>query len=386
MRLLPIRYGRLGRLSALLVLALWAAASGAQELPKTMIWTSYDLGASGYAEASAIANAFGKNYGTRVRIQPSGSGIGRLQPVLTGRADLGFLATETFFATEGLFDFADRRFGPQDLRVLVGKPNSFDMATAADAGIETVADVKGKRVAYAAGNPSANLKCDAILAFAGLTRDDVEAVMFPTYAAAMSSLAQNQADATCTVTATGQMYELAESPRGIHWVNLDPDDAEGWERLNAVAPLFTPVREDKGAGLTSGEPINMMAYRYPVLVARADTDADTVYAITKALDDSFGLYKDATATASRYALEKSGTPPIDAPFHEGAIRYFKEKGLWSDEDQRWNEARLERLAALRSAWQQAVGDGENMGDAEFAALWEKRRAQALDALEPAPAG
>jgi len=386
MKTMRMSYGAFGRMSAVLVLALWATGLWAQDLPKTMIWTSYDLGASGYAEASAIANAVGKKYGTRVRIQPSGSGIGRLQPVLTGRADLGFLATETFFATEGLFDFADRRFGPQDLRVLVGKPNSFDMVTAADAGIETVADVAGKRVAYAAGNPSANLKCDALLAFAGLTRDDVEAVMFPTYAAAMSSLAQNQADATCTVTATGQMYELAESPRGIHWINLDPDDAQGWERLNAVAPLFTPVSEDKGAGLVSGEPVNMMAYRYPVLVTRADTDADTVYAMTKALDETYGLYKDATATASRYALDKSGTPPIDAPFHEGAIRYLREKGLWGDDEQRWNDTRLERLIALQSAWQKAMAEGERMNDAEFAVLWEKRRAQALAPLESSASG
>ncbi|WP_353248731.1 TAXI family TRAP transporter solute-binding subunit [Salinisphaera sp. T31B1] len=358
-----------------------AIGAGAQELPKTMIWTSYDLGASGYAEASAIADAFGRQYGTRVRIQPSGSGIGRLQPVLTGRADLGFLATETFFATEGLFDFADRRFGPQDLRVLVGKPNSFDMATAADAGIETVADVKGKRVAYAAGNPSANLKCDAILAFAGLTRDDVNAIMFPTYAAAMSSLSENKADATCTVTATGQMYELAESPRGIHWLTLDPDDREGWDRLSAVAPLFTPVSESHGAGLKEGEPVDMMAYRYPVLVTRGDTSDDEAYAITKALDETYDLYKNATATASRYELSKSGKPPIDAPFHPGAVRYLKEKGIWTDADTQWNEARLARLEALRTAWDKAVDEGQDMSDDEFADLWAKRRQQTLAGLQ-----
>lgn len=368
-------------LAAGLVGLAMAGAVHAQELPKTMIWTSYDLGASGYAEASAIADAMGRKYGTRIRIQPSGSGIGRLQPVLTGRADLGFLATETFFATEGLFDFAARRWGPQDLRVIVGKPNSFDMATAADAGIDKVADVKGKRVAYAAGNPSANLKCDAILAFAGLTRDDVDAIMFPTYAAAMSSLSEGKADATCTVTATGQMYELAESPRGIHWVNLAPDDEQGWARLSAVAPLFTPVTESKGAGLSADDPVQMMAYRYPVLVTRADTSEDEIYAVIKALDETYGMYKDATATASRYTLEKSGKPPIDAPFHEGAIRYLKEKGIWTEADQQWNDQRLARLKALRAAWSKTQADGKGLDDKAFADLWRKRRAQALAELD-----
>ena len=69
------------------LMALCGAGVSAQELPNTMVWTSYDVGSAGYAEASAIADAFGKEFGTRVRIQPSGSGIGRLQPLLQGRAD-----------------------------------------------------------------------------------------------------------------------------------------------------------------------------------------------------------------------------------------------------------------------------------------------------------
>lgn len=87
--------------SAALVLGASTAAQAADtKLPDTMTWSSYDVGSAGYAEASAIADAFGKKYGTRIRIQPSGSSIGRLQPLLSGRADVGFLATETFFATE----------------------------------------------------------------------------------------------------------------------------------------------------------------------------------------------------------------------------------------------------------------------------------------------
>lgn len=361
--------------------AMMALGAQAQELPDTMIWTSYDLGASGHAEASAIADAFGRKYDMRVRIQPSGSALGRLQPVLAERADIGFLATETYFATEGLFDFAARRFGPQDLRVLMGKPNSLGMATAADAGIERVADVAGKRVAYAAGNPSTNLKCDAILAFAGLTRDDVKVVMFPTYAATMSSLAQNKADATCTVTATGQMYELAESPRGIRWLDLDPNDSAGWDRLNEVAPLFQPVAESQGAGLSEDDPVNMMAYRYPVLTVRADMGADKAYAVTKALHETYGMYKDATATADRYAIDRAGVPPIDAPFHEGAVRYLKEAGVWRPEHTQWNQARLKRLRALQAAWKQTLADSANLDEQAFKKRWAEQREQALAALE-----
>ena len=365
---------------ALTTISSTAALAQSDAMPRTMVWTAYDLGASGYAEASAIADAFGREYGMRVRIQPSGSAIGRLQPIFNGRADIGFLGNETFFATEGLFDFATPRFGPQNLRVLMGKVNSFGIAVAADAGIDSVADVEGRRVAYPAANPSSSLKCDAMLAFAGLTRDDVEVVTFPTYAATMASLSENKADVTCTVTATGQMYELAES-RGIKWLDLDANDEAGWERLNNVAPLFKPVSETQGAGLSEQSPAQLMAYRYPVLTVRADMKEDTAYAVTKALDETYGIYKNATATAPRYAIKDAAVPPIDAPFHPGAIRYLKEIGVWDDASEQWNEARLARLNALRAAWSDMVADNSDLGEDEFADLWSERREKALAELE-----
>ena len=359
---------------------LFAGSATAQELPDTMTWSSYDVGSAGYAEASAIADAFGKQYGTRIRIQPSGSAIGRLQPLLSGRADYAFLATETFFAAEGIHDFSTRRWGPQDLRAVAGRPSSFGIFTAADANIKTLEDLKGSRFAYVAGNPSINVKCDAFLAFVGLTRDDVEAIMFPTYANTMSSLARGEADASCTTTTPSHVYELAESPRGIRWLNVPKDDEEGWERLREVAPFFQPYTETEGAGISEENPVDIFAYRYPVLTVRADMDEDAVYNYIKALDDTYGMYKDATAVMARWDLEEAGTPPIDVPFHPGAIRYLEEKGIWTEEHQAWNDQRLARLNALRDAWKEATAEGEGKSDEEFAEIWEAHRTQALESL------
>ena len=47
-------------------------------LPSTMVWSSYDIGASGYSEASALAEGMMKKYDIRVRLQPSGTSVGRL--------------------------------------------------------------------------------------------------------------------------------------------------------------------------------------------------------------------------------------------------------------------------------------------------------------------
>jgi TRAP transporter TAXI family solute receptor len=361
-------------------LSILAGVAAAQELPDTMTWTAYDVGSQGHSEASAIADAFGRAYNTRIRIQPSGSATGRLQPLVTGRADYAFLATESFFASEGIFDFSERRWGPQDLRAVAGKPSTFGIPTAADAEIYSLADLRGKRVAYTAGNPSVSVKCDAILAFAGLTRDDVETVMFPAHSAAMSSLVQGQADAVCTTTTASQLYELKESPRGLRWVDIPADDEEAWARMNQVAPVFQPFTESIGAGLSDDAPANMLAYRYPIIVAMADKDEDEVYAYIKSLDESYDLYKDATSAIHRWSIKDSGVPPIDIPFHAGAVRYMKEQGLWSDEMNAWNEARIARLKALQAAWKSTVEESSNLDDDAFKARWKERRQTTLDKL------
>lgn len=350
-------------------------------LPDTMFFTSYPVGSAGHAEASAIANAFGKKYGTRVRILPASSTIGRVQPVVSGRVDYGFNGSASYFASEGLYDFADRDWGPQNLRTLAGRPSGFGMVTAADAGIRSIADAKGKRIAYVAGNPSLNLLCDAVLAFAGLTRDDIELIRFPSYSATMTAPAQGKADATCTTTTPSQMYELAESPHGIHWVDMPPNDKKGWKRAKEIAPFIQPFAETKGAGVSEDDPGHMFAYRYPTLTTQPNRSADEVYAFMKALDETYGMYKNATDLISRWDFKTSGTIPANLPFHDGAIRYLKEIGVWNDDYQAWNDARVARLNALMQAWDRALAEGEGVSDEAFSGIWKTYREKALADLQ-----
>jgi len=352
----------------------------AQEMPGTMVWTSYDVGSAGYAEASAIADAFGKEFGTRVRIQPSGSGIGRLQPLLQGRADYAFLATEAFFLADGAYDFALPEWGPTQLRAVAGRPAGITLIAAGDAGINTVEDARGKRIAFVAGNPSVNVKCEAILAFGGLTLDDVEVIMFPTYGSAMASMTRNESDATCTTPTTSQLYELAESPRGIAYAPLEADNAAGWDALLEVLPIMGPSDEDVAAGIPEGQTTKMASYRYPVITTRADKTDDEVYAFIKALDETYDMYKDGTAAMSRWSLDLAGKPAMDVPFHDGAIRYLREIGIWTDEDQAWNDRRLARMNALSAAWTEFKAANGDMEEAAYADAWMAHRAEVVAGL------
>ena len=367
--------------AAALALGLAAAPAGAQEdgLPDRMMWSAYDVGSSGYAQAAAVSDALTSEHGTRVRIMPSGTSIGRLLPLKTGRVEYGWLANEVYFATEAIHDFAAREWGPQDLRVLMGKPSSYGIAVAADSGIETIADLEGKRIARVTANPSLNIKNEAILAFAGLSWDDMEVVEVPGYAQSIRAVIEGRADAAGGVPGSSLFRELEASNRGIHWLDIPADNEAGWERLRAIASFFAPTNETVGAGISEEDPAQLIAYRYPMITVYASADEDEVYAMTRAMIDSYDAYKDATAVMPRWEVGEAGVPPADAPFHPGAIRALKEAGVWTEEHDAWNAARLERLNAVMEAWETASEEAfeQNVSDSDWPAFWAERRAELL---------
>lgn len=365
--------------TTVIALAAGSASAGEAELPRSMLWATYDVGSSGYAEASAIADAFGKEYGTRVRIMPSGTSIGRLLPLRTGRVQYGWLANELYFATEALYDFSAREWGPQDLRVVAGRPSTFGMAVAADAGIEKLSDIRGKRVPRIKANPSINIKVEALLAFGGLTWDDVEIVEVPSYGAALKALVDGQVDVAGSTPTASTLYEMESSSRGLDWAPMPENNAEGWEAIRSVASFFAPAMATQGAGISEDDPAQIFAVRYPMITVYADADPDEVYQFTKALDETFDIYSNATKATPQWDLKLSGTTPADAPFHPGAIRYLEEIGVWNDAHAEWNDARLARLKAVQAAWDDAIEAAldEGVADKEWARFWEDHKAAAL---------
>ena len=69
---------------AALAMGMAATVAVAEDLPKTMVWSSYDLGSAGHTEATGMANALQNSYPVRIRIVPSGTSIGRMLPMVTG--------------------------------------------------------------------------------------------------------------------------------------------------------------------------------------------------------------------------------------------------------------------------------------------------------------
>lgn len=369
---------KLARNAAFGIAVILGSAAQAQdiELPRQMSWTAYDTGSAGFNQAVAIGGELQKATGTSLRVLPGKNDISRTEPLRQGRVD--FSATGvggSFMAQEGAFEFGERKWGPQSIRLLLannGGEIGLSVAVAGDLGIETYADLKGKRIAYIAGAPGLNVNMEAYLAYAGLGWDDVERVDFGGYGASWSALIDGQVDAVFTSTNSGPAYEAASAPRGLTWPVMDPDDTEALARMQAVAPFFARTKMTVGAGLDGGEAVDGAAYPYPVLIAMAQTDGDLAYNMTKAMVELFPAYQDKVPGISGWHLDRQNFEWV-VPYHDGAIAYFKEAGVWSDAAQTHNDDLIRRQTVLKEAWDKL--DAENPDD--WDAAWSKARRKAL---------
>lgn len=227
-----------------------------------------------------------------------------------------------------------------------------------------------------------NVKIDGLLAFGDLSWKDMVLVPFPSYGASLKALVEGKADAAGAAPNAATLYELASSPNGITWVPLPADNAKGWAAVQKAVPFLEPYNDTIGAGISADKPATVMGYRYPMITVYAEADAGEVYAVTKAMIETYELYKDVNPIMPRWHVSKSGTPPMDAAFHDGAIRAIKEAGAWTPQSQAWQDRTLKRQKALQAAWTKAVADAKakNVPADGFAKFWEEQRARTLGSL------
>ena len=346
------------------------------DLPRQLSWTAYDTGSAGYNQAVAIGAALQDAAGVNLRVLPGKNDVSRTEPLRQGRVE--FSATGvggSFMAQEGVFDFGAENWGPQPIRVLLannGGAINLAVGVAGDLGIETYADLKGKRVSYIVGAPALNVNTEAYLAYGGLTWDDVERVDFGGVGASWTGLIEGQVDAAFASTNSGKAYEAEAGPRGLFWPPIDPDDTEGFARMQEIAPFFTLNKAKVGATIDGTDGYQGAGYAYPVLTSIAATDEELVYNMTKAMVELFPKYDGNSPGIGGWALDKQNMEWV-VPYHEGAIRYFEEVGAWSDTAQAHNDKLVKRQEALAAAWEATKASNPS----DWEAAWSEARRKAL---------
>jgi uncharacterized protein len=355
-----------------------ASAQSDIKLPGTLTWTAYDVGSGGYNQAVAIGNALKNKLGVDLRVLPGKNDVSRNIPLRDGRVPFSANGVGgSYLAQEGVYEFGARDWGPQAVRSLILNNSDalLTIVTARDANIATAADFKGKRVAWVLGAPSLNQNITALLAFANLTWNDVKKVEFGGFGQAMDAIIANQVDAAFSSTISGQAYKIAASPRGIRYPTFPHGDKEGWARVNKVAPFFVPAFGTEGADLSPEKKAEAATYPYPVLMTMAATDADLTYNMTKAMVVLFPEYKDGAPGNLGWDLKRQ-VFAWAIPMHEGAVRYYKERGVWTAEHQKHNDALVKRQDTLAAAWKSYIGSAPS-DEKEFEKGWAKARAAAL---------
>lgn len=354
------------------------AQSGPIKLPETVAWTAYDVGSGGYNQAVAIGNALKNKLGVNLRVLPGRNDISRTLPVREGKVQFSANGVGgAYLAQEAVFEFGAKDWGPQPIRSLLLNNSDalLTIVTAKDANIKTMADLKGKRVAWVVGAPSLNQNITALLAFGNLTWKDVTRVDFPGFGQAMDGIIANQVDAAFSSSISGNAYKIASSPRGLHYPTVPHNDKAGWARLNKTAPFFIPFMGTEGADMSKDKPVEAATYPYPILMTYDSAPADLVYNMTRAMVELFNDYKDGAPGNNGWALDRQRFDWV-VPLHDGAIKYFKEIGKWTDALQKHNDGLVKRQQVLAAAWAATIKSAP-ADDAGFAKAWMKARADAL---------
>ncbi|MGY9036620.1 MAG: TAXI family TRAP transporter solute-binding subunit [Rhodobacterales bacterium] len=361
------------------VIAAVAGQTFAEGLPPQMKWMAYPTDSSGYAQAIAVGNMLKDKEGTRVAVLPGQNDVARLTPLRQGNAGYCMCGVAAYFSTEGVTEFAAPEWGPQPLRMILAKidGSGVGFATRGDAGIETAADLRGKRVPTVRAAASLNVPMNSVLAFGDLTRDDVETVEYSGFSASWEGVINGQSDVAFATTLTPNSAQLASTNNGIHWIPLPHDDTEGWARLKATAPYIAKRVVTEASGLAEGDSFEGAGYPYPFLVTTAAQDEAEVYALTKSMIENLDSYKDAAPGAAGWALDVQDLEWV-IPYHPGAVRYFTEAGVWTDAINTHNEALMARQNVMIEAWAAMDRSAAGEGDA-FTAAWMKTRADALTA-------
>jgi hypothetical protein len=359
-------------------------------MPKDLRVASYDVGGGVYIITAALGEGIYKKFGVRLRSLPVGTGTSRILNVKIGNTDFG-VTIDGLFASEGLYDFASLEWGPQPLRMLYisNRQSAYSIATTNKSGIKTPADLKGKRAAWLVGSPFTQLMVKGALAFAGLTLDDVTLVKTRSIGSMYETLVNGKADFSPMDSSSSTAYRLASSPKGLNWVPFSADNKQGWTRFRKINPQVAPIYCQFGAGLSENKRVWMATVPMPQYFAYANADEGNIYWIVKMIAESFDEYKDISLGKPWHKPEEAIKAYSVLPYHPGAIRYFKEKGLWNAQLEKNQGELLDRQPRLRDLWEKTVAEALEKGvkGKEYPQFWLKKKMESFPTFwSETPAG
>ncbi len=281
-----------------------------------------------YPTGGAIAkmvNKKRKEYGIRATVESTGGSVFNVNAVMTGDLEFGVVQSDRQYqAVNGMAEWKDK--GKQaDLRaVFTIHPESITLVAADDANINSIQDLKGKRVNI--GNPGSGQRQNSIdaLTAAGLDWEaDIKAEGVKA-AEAPGLLQDGRIDAFFYTVGhpNGNIKEATSGKRKVRMVPIT-----GIDSLLAKYPYYAkavvPMKFYSGASNEGDvETFGVKA----TFVTSSKVPDEVVYAITKEVFDNFEAFKK-LHPAYGVLTKENMLEGMSAPIHPGAMKYYKEAGL-----------------------------------------------------------
>lgn len=280
-----------------------------------------------YAAGGALCRLVNKDrakHGIRCSVESTGGSVFNINTLKAGELDLGFAQSDVQFnATKGLGPFKDGgAYG--DLRAVFSvHPEPFTVVARKEANIKTFADLKGKR--FNVGNPGSGTRSsmEELLGALGWKLGD--------FSLASELKADEHGAAVCDGKIDGFFYGVGHPSANIQ----DPTTSCGAKLVSITGAQVDKLVDDKPyyakttipGGMYPGNPEPTLTYGVlATVVASAKAPADTVYQVTKAVFENFDEFKKLHPALANLKPENMIKDGLSAPLHEGAVRYYKEKG------------------------------------------------------------
>jgi TRAP transporter TAXI family solute receptor len=284
------------------------------------------VGSLNYSLGNALGKVMTEQGGLRARVVPFGGGQQFLPLIGKGELEMAIpSASDALFALKGEAAFEGNP--TPDLRVIgTVFPYYVGFFVRRDAPYKSLTDLKGKRfpVGFTANSAQRRIYL-AGLAAEGLTEADFDGVQVPHVVRAADDFMQGKVEATTFAVGAGKVTEV-DSKIGIRYLNMPdtPQALAGIKKFMPTTYIGTVQPAAQFAGIIG--PTKVMFEDYLVLAGRRMSD-DDAYKIAKLLYEHQDKLAAVAEAFSRYNKAELARDH-GIPFHPGAIKFYKEVGIW----------------------------------------------------------
>ncbi len=276
-----------------------------------------------YPLGVALSQTYGKALpNAKISVQATKASAENLNLLQAGRGEIAFSLGDSLNEAWKGNEEAGFKAPLKKLRTVAAiYPNYIQIVAAADSGIRTLADLKGKRISVGAPKSGTELNARDIFRGAGMSYKDFGRVEYLPFGESVELMKNRQLDATLISAGLGvaAVRDLATAVKII----VVPIPAEVVAKIGEAAyqPGTIPARTYEG----QNEAVPSVAVQN-FLVTHEGVPADTVHAMTKSMFENLDQLYAAHAAAKAIRKEDAakGSP---VPLHPGAERYYREAGL-----------------------------------------------------------